>query len=124
MKEYKPSWEWRQQVEVLTHQLDEAKALLRIAQTEIDDNAQCCEVREKAERQLAETHAHLDDQRQATYQAVEREHTVKRKLAEVTKERDEAVEVARGLAECGPVAPDDIDWALIALNMYREKKAK
>ena len=37
-------------------------------------------------QQLAETQAHLDAQRQATYRAVEREHAAKRQLAEVTQE--------------------------------------
>jgi hypothetical protein len=36
---------------------------------------------ERLELQLAETYAHLAAQRQATYQAVEREHAAKRQLA-------------------------------------------
>ena len=37
---------------------------------------------ERLRQQLAETQAHLDAQRQATYQAVEREHAAKRQLAQ------------------------------------------
>ena len=35
---------------------------------------------ERLELQLAETYAHLAAQRQATYQAVEREHTAKKRI--------------------------------------------
>lgn len=39
---------------------------------------------ERLELQLAETLAHLEAQRQATYRAVAREHAAKRQLAEIT----------------------------------------
>jgi alkylation response protein AidB-like acyl-CoA dehydrogenase len=42
---------------------------------------------ETLRRQLAETHAHLEAQRQATYQAVEREHAAKAALADVQGSR-------------------------------------
>ena len=115
----KPSWEWRAQVERL-------------------------------ELQLAETQAHLDTQRQATYQAVEREHAakkqlttlqahvqeqqveyaknadtiqhVKQQLAAVTKEREEARDMAACLLFFGPTFPADVAWAEMQIAKMKHEK--
>jgi chromosome segregation ATPase len=101
MNDEKPSWEWQQEVEALTARVEAqawtvspAMAAEQIHQLNLKiihleewvsiGNA----TRDALRQQLADVHAHLEVQRQATYQAVEREHAAKQQLAEVTQERD------------------------------------
>ena len=90
----KPSWEWRQEVEAITAELEHTKSAMA-SEYEMDMNDQIRK-RRAVEQQIADTHAHLESQRQATYQAVEREHAAKQQLATA---RREAWEEAAKLCE-------------------------
>ena len=102
---------------------DEAFARNRMLQ---DENA-------ALRAKLAQAHEHLEAQRQATYQAVEREHLLRAKLSQVEQqlaaaqaERDEAVRVAKALTEPSPITEADVTWAqdsLTQLDLMRQQLA-
>lgn len=148
MKEDRPSWEWRQEVEALKVELECTKSGMA-SEYEMDLNDQIRK-RKAVEQQLATVTQERDRIREiceaVTEEVIEyanistpsgkpaepslpesirqMKQDLHRQLAEITQERDEAVAVARSLVACGPITQEDIDWAANALNGGLKKEAR
>jgi len=116
IKWWKPSWEWRKEVEALTQQL--AEMTLRRAET----LAMCDQLTQ--ERDAYELKYDLIRNDQDYQQCCELRRLAYERLADMTAERDEAVRIATELMEPSPVTKADVKQAQGMAIFLNQKLAK
>ena len=71
-------------------------------------------------QQLATTHEHLESQRRVTYEAIEREHALKRQLVEMTQEWITMLTQTSLDLRTVPL-PDGVEQAKVRINLWIKK---